>query len=292
MQSADGRFMECDMKNRWLAVNGWMMGLCLLVTGCMESVTVVQVRKDGSGALHIRDFISDQALGMMQGFEEMAALADAEGQSAEVPGWDQLTPLQQNMLSTRVNEFGAQARLVSVEAVTNEKGWKGYRARLAFDDINALNLATALEDDAGPAYQLAFTPGDVAELRIMPQTGAAEDVPDTLDLETAEAELGGMMEGMNEAMLDMFRPMFAGMRMSLFVEVEGEIVETNAAHQSAARPNRIALLDVDFDQVLSHPEALAHMANNQAGGLKELQALGITGVLAEDPDQTVTIKFQ
>lgn len=285
------------MINKLLSSVGSVLAM-LLLAGCIESATVVQVEKDGSGVLLIRDFISPQALSMMDGFEEMAAeLETAETMALDVEGWDTLTKIQQSMLRSRVEEFGETVRLVAVESATNASGWSGYRARLAFNDLHDLNLALSMDgdddDDGLAAYELAFTPGDVAELRIIPQVSAADDeavVPDTLDLE--DDDFGGMMEGMDEAMMEMFRPMFAGMRMSLFVEVVGEIVETDASHQSAARPNRIALVDVDFDQLLKHPGALAKMSQNQTDGLHQLQAEGISGVLLEDPEKTITIRFK
>lgn len=285
----------------------------LVLSGCMESATVLQVNKDGSGTLVVREFLSQDALSMMVGMETMADAMVAELADADVPGLSGLPRSLQGMVLARAEAFGKGVRLTEVREAANDQGWKGYMARFDFEDVNTVHVASAMAPDDDPsaaesAYRFSFTPGDTAELRLIPhQAEAAPQAsgeihemgqfdlegfePDD-DLGVGDLDLGDMMQGMDESMSAMFGEMFRGMRMSLYVDVNGEIVDTDARYRSAARPNRVALVDVHFDELMSHPDALSHMMKNDPESMYKLQDKGVPGLLMEDPGQPLTIRFR
>jgi hypothetical protein len=294
----------------------------VILSGCIESSTVIQVRKDGSGAIHVREFISNEALSMMGGIESMAAQTAVVDEEETIEGVSDLPVFLQGMVRERAGEYGANVRLVAVREAENDRGWQGYMARFEFDDINAVRLATMAAPDGEEGsmeseYRFQFTPGETAVLRLVPAgppmpPAAMEPGPD--DLQVADMDFGemdidfeglgmdelpdfdmdfsGMMNGMEDAMGAMFGNLFKGMRMSMFVEVEGEIVDTDAMHRSESRPNRVALVDVNMDELMAHPEALTRMMSNDPQSVYQLQAEGAPGLLMEDPEKEITIRFR
>lgn len=277
------------------------------LSGCMESATVLQVNKDGSGTILVREFLSPETLSMMGGFGSMLdEMAEASGgESEDVDGLGDLPVIMRGMVVERAKEYGDSVRLTAVREVTNDRDWQGYMARFEFDDVNAVRLKSASADDgdAETEYRLAFTPGATAELRLIPgkpaDVVAADFMPefgmDDMEVEgdmDVPMDMSGMMEGMDDAMSAMFGNMFKGMRMSVYVDVEGDIVETDAMHRSESRPNRVALVDMDFDKLMSHPEALNRLMSNDPASVFKLQEEGAPGLLMEDPDKPVTIRFR
>ncbi len=302
----------------------WSM---LVLSGCIETSSVLQVNKDGSGTILVREFLSQEAISMLGGFEDMMGdMGAADDQ--EIEGLSDLPVFLQGMVRERAGEYGENVRLTAVRESTNDRGWKGYMARFEFDDINDVRLAAAMgpDEEEGASeteYEIQFTPGDVAELRLVPRATAAPATRDPaqdpavmheFEMDTVEVEamdesdmnafmdmdfdmdmdidFGDMMEGMEGAMGDMFANMFKGMRMSMFIDVEGEIVETDAQHRSGTRPNRIALLDMNMDELMSHPDAMNLMMSNDPQAMYQLQEEGVPGLLMENPEKAITIRFR
>lgn len=83
-----------------------------------------------------------------------------------------------------------------------------------------------------------------------------DDLPPHMDMDMEITTVGMGMFGMTgmESPQDAMRMMFAGQRISLAVEVRGEISETTARHPNARRPTRFTVFDIDFDRAMNHPE--------------------------------------
>lgn len=305
--------------NNMLCRLGFTCLAVLLVSGCVESDTLVQVNKDGSGGILVRTFLSEEAIAMAGGMEEMAlALAGEWGETdAEVEGLSELPVFLQGMVLGRAEQYGEGVRLAQVRKATNNQGWNGFMARFEFDDVNQVHLSSGMTPGEGDAaeetmYRFLFIPGETAQLQLIPtrETPSVEmDVGiDTMEMDLDEFEFedefdfegmdveemdfSGMMEGMDDAMSSMFGAMFKGMRFSIQVEVDGNIVDTDARHRSDTRPNRVALVDMNMDELMSHPEALSQLMKSDPDAMYELQAEGAPGLKMEDPDRTVTIRFR
>lgn len=269
----------------------------LALAGCMENTALVKVNKDGSGMLVVQEFLSPQITQMMEGVgnamgEALGGIAGetAEGEApkpAPKPAADPLS-LFKDSIEKKLAMLGEGAKLVSSQAKTNAAGWKGYTATYSFKDINAVSVALSDDEkkdsdngmpvDTGVKFQ--FTPGDVAELNIIPVKKAAEAAP-------AEPEAPAEDPAM---MMQMMGPMLKGMRMALFVQVDGEIVETNARH--VKKPNIVTVMDMPMDKLLANPEAAKLMGKKGPEVTAKLIELQIPGVLLEDEGKTIGIKFK
>ena len=93
-------------------------------------------------------------------------------------------------------------------------------------------------------------------------------------------------------MMQQMAPMFAGMRLTLMVMVDGDIKETNASYRSGKKANLLTVMDVPMDKMLANPQAMKIMANDKdPDQYKKIDALKIEGVKMGDADKTITIKF-
>ena len=83
----------------------------------------------------------------------------------------------------------------------------------------------------------------------------------TRDTTAAAAPLPDGPEG--QMALQMMRQMFKGMHVAVEVEVEGEIIETNAGFREGSR---VTLMDIQFDQILADPERFKRLASARNPG--------------------------
>ncbi len=283
-----------------------LAGLCLFLSGCIESTTLLDVRKDGSGTIRVQEYYSPQIMSMMEGFQDTArqmemTFDDEDGvaHSADVGG-ELPADLFEEQIRSKIQEYGPGVTLEESREVTNDQGWKGFEAIYAFPDINRIQIGgteMADADDDTIRYTFEFTADDTATLRIIPvraETTAPAGEMDATDVEELHA---GDMETMDDAdmfggMDAMFGNMFQGMRVRMLVRVDGEVVESNAEYPVAGRDNLFTLMDVEFDRFLDDPDALQLLMAEDPDALYKLKDKDIPGIRVEDPDQTITIRFR
>jgi hypothetical protein len=287
----------------------------------MENATLVQVNKDGSGTITYRMFLSDQLTGMMAGMAgTMAALNDGTNQPP--PELDPMADIKNSL----EGQFGPDVKMVSTRDVTSAEGWKGVEAVYEFQSVADIHLQKGESTSAagpggpvieqvGPEYAFQFTPGDIATLKLVPLTvpSSSEEPPsepaDGPDSGVAPVEgeaipsatpAMGMPPGMDAGMedmlggmgLQMMAPMLKGMRVSMLISVDGEIVETNAKFRSEKHDNVVTLIDIAFDKVLNDPKGAKLLQSGQQTDPRELAKLDIEGLHLEEPDKELTIRFK
>jgi hypothetical protein len=101
-----------------------------------------------------------------------------------------------------------------------------------------------------------------------------------------------MDDMMSQLPLEMMKPMVKGMRMSLVVSVNGEIVETNAKFRSEDHPNVITLMDMQMEKLLEQPNAAELIQHSGGADAAALAKLDIPGVQFETPGKEVLIRFK
>lgn len=282
-----------------------LLGL-FLVSGCIESTTLLEVNRDGSGKVVVRECMSPQITNMMEGMGGMFAGMGEEGAAAAQPA--EKPDIFADMIEGNIDKFGGKVELVESKKITNKKGWKGYKATYAFDDINDLTISIGDSDkEEGPAapggggekeknnpeYTFEFAGGDPAVLKIIP--ARAEEPAVDAAMEEAGAEADAMGEAMGNAMMEgmgaMMGPMLKGMRMSFIVRVGDDIKQTNAAHRSEKYPNVVTVMDMPVDKMMSNPEAMKILQANDKDSLAQLEEMDLDGIKLESPDKTIEIQF-
>jgi hypothetical protein len=315
---------------RWLGLGVAVLGLGC--GGCIESTTVLNVNKDGSGTIMVREFYSPQMAGMMSGMGDMMSgmvsgmgdmTAGMMGTNKPVggakPGADAAKKVDfvAGAAKGKAAKFGPNVRQIEYAEKTNKEGWKGFEAKYAFPDISKLKVALG-EAESGDAsssqgktsakmdtaYSFSFSPGDPARLEIVPikqkkpAVGSAAPGPETNAAGSVGEAAGqtppemGGGEEMGAAMMQMMAPMLKGMRMTFITQVNGSIVKTNAKFTSAKHPNAFVVMDMPMDKLLANPEAMKLMSSDSPQDRAKLAALNIPGVLLEDPDKAITVSFK
>lgn len=276
--------------------------------GCLDMEKVVHVRPDGSGFVEERMLMKKESVAMMQGMAKMAAQPGSDGK---------FQLLDPDRLAAEAAAMGQGVSLVSAEALSSPEG-EGYVARFAFTDVNQLTMDQNPHQPApGAAAHTGSPKADSAGDTQVPGAAAGEvpvreqeairfefrkGEPSVLVIRSpkkadapsgeaaAEATPAALPDGPEAEMaLQMMQRMFKGMHVAVHVEVDGEILETNAAFKLGSR---VTLMDIQFDQILADPERFKRLASSQPEGMEQVKALmkDLPGVKVELNDP-VEIRF-
>lgn len=273
----------------------FVIGLALVMSGCMSMEHHISLRADGSGTVTERFELNPVATEMMQGMAQGMASSESD---------EEHPPLFSEADAQERADMQPGLSLISVTLLEDAGGGtSGYEAVYGFDDINqitaGINLDQAAPDEMAsnlPAEEgsgsllsdmdLTFTPGSPAELllRMPPEDKQAEEKLHAMP-EATPAE--------NEEMAFMMQQMMQGVRIVVSIEVEGTILDTNASLRDG---NRIVLFDLDFERLLEEDseEAISFVnraMNDEGGSLSAEQLNSIPGFSAET-SREVLIRFE
>jgi hypothetical protein len=239
----------------------------LAVAGCMEIETVVRVKSDGSGTITERLVMSNEIVEMMK---EMAP----EGQPVEL--------FNEQELRDAAPGYGEGVTYVSARDVETEFG-RGYEASYSFTDINKIRVGQdpgdkmpggeEMEGEAEKGDFTTFTmmPGSPSELVIhwpvdQNKSGTVESADEVLVEETTDEQ----SPEQQEATMEMMKMAFKDMRMSMHVEVAGQVVDSNATHLNG---NRVTLVEIAFADFLDSEEAMTKMASNEGQSVADMKEM-------------------
>jgi len=272
----------------WKVLGVLFFGIAtLVVAGCMEIETVVRVNPDGSGTITERLVMSNEIVEMMK---EMAP----EGQPVEL--------FNEQELLDAATGYGEGVTYVSAKNVEAEFG-KGYEASYAFTDINKIRVgqdpgekmpgAGGMEGEAEEGDFTTFTmqPGYPAQLVIhWPVDKNGPDSVESTEEVSVEETAAEESPEHQEAAMEMMKVAFKDMRMSMHVEVAGQVIDSNATHLNGSR---VTLVEIAFADFLNSEEAMTAMASNSdqtVADMKDLMRL-IPGLKMEiEPE--VSILFE
>lgn len=270
---------------RHLAAVAGMAVLAAFGAGCIESNTVVQLKKDGSGGIVVEEYFSQQLTQMMEMGSQMAAGAVGATNAAGAKTVDPLAMFK-DAIEKKAEALG-EVKLVSKVAKNNAAGWKGYVLTYSFADINKVKVAGGGDpnesDKGGDSWTCKFKPGSPASLTLGSAQKPAEAKP--------AAEQPAQPEGMDAGAMAMMGPMFAGMHIRVAIDVDGKITKTNAEYPSADGKS-VTLLDLTMDKLISNPAAMKILQAKGADQSAKLKALNIEGVKIADPSKPLEISFQ
>jgi len=273
----------------------------VVATGCMQIDNTLTVRPDGSGTIKERVVMSSQMSMMVESMAAMDSSADA---SAPMFSEEDI----------RERDAYPGTELESVTMIDDLSG-TGYESVYAFADVRDVTFRPASPEDVMPenassgrtvdidasgpgmlqAFGMTFTPGAPAELVVqIPQDATEDATPEDKDM-NGSVENRAMANRDTEAdfsdpqQMRMLRMMFRDARFRVALNVDGEIVETNARHHDGST---VTLFDLNFGEMVQDTSALRRfmeVSNKENAGPSDIEVR--PGVKVEDQEQ-VTIRFE
>jgi hypothetical protein len=242
-----------------------LLVLTLALMGCFESIVLLRVNKDGSGTIEETVVISDKFMELMKSFG-----GEEEGEAEEQD------PIDEQQLMDKAASMGEGVRYVSAEPVKTDRG-SGYKAIYAFTDVNDVRINQNPGENVSPPPVGGEEEGPVEEwLRFNFSGGRTptleiiypQDVTEEMDQdESAEAE--AEMDS-NPEMMEMMRELYQDMHIRLAVEVNGEIVQTNASYVDGST---VTLMDIDFAKILEDEQKFRDLMNANPETVEEMKEL-------------------
>jgi hypothetical protein len=224
--------------------------LALVLTGCLNSTTLVRLKPDGSGTIEQTMLVNMAAA---KGLMAMGGGGQVK-QSGPVFGEEEFKQAAARM----------GARPVSLTPV-KEGNFEGSKAVFAFDDINKLRLDQDPQVSGGGTGALK----NPIRFGLTRQGGSSVLTINVDENVTASAgsrvqESAPAIEQLDPSMMQMIKTMFDGLRVSIDVEVDGKIVKTNADYVSGSR---VTLLEVDAAGVFADEARLKSLPSKIRPGI-------------------------
>lgn len=261
--------------------------LVITLTGCLRVNSTINVNPDGSGTIVETVFMKGEVLDMIRQF---ASSFDESGEA------EQFSFYKEEEQKNKAGDYGEGVVFLKGEEIS-ETGWEGYKVTYSFSDINKLKLdpspdnkvnlgdeVTEEVEDKRQFITFNFKKGTPSELNITFPLRDFDENTSTEVTETAENDTT------DENMTEMFKRMFDGMRVSVNVNVKGDITETNA---SFVEGSKITLMDIDFTNLIMNEDAIKKMESKKPESIEEFREItkDIEGIIIEFNDQ-VKVKFR
>jgi len=274
-----------------------MLAVAVIVaTGCMQIENTVTIRPDGSGTISERVVVSPQMSMMM---ESMASMDSSAEESSQM--------FSEENIRDRDPYPGTQ--LDGITMIDDMSG-RGYESVYTFSDIrevtfrpsspgeimpdNAQSSGNISIGDSGSGMLkelgMEFTPGSPATLVVrIPQDAMADDPDEEMEGEM-DMDAGGDGPDMSDPQqLRMLRMMFQDARFRVALNIDGEIVETNATHRNG---NTLTLFDFNFGEMVQDTSALRQfMEFSDRKNADPSDISDLPGVTIEDQEE-ITIRFE
>ncbi len=259
------------------------------VVGCLQINTVVKLNPDGSGTIEETASMSIAFVQQMKAMMEAMAeqMGQMMGQTEQKQNSDQAKEMfdifDEDKLANRAGNIGEGVTYVSGEKITNEE-FEGYKAIYKFTDINKLkinqnpseNLPSGIGGESKGSNNkrefvtFQFTKGSPSTLIIKQPTDKTDSKPSFENpdpVQTNDQETEMMMEQMKEV--------FKGMKVTMAIEIQGDIVKTNATHREGPK---VTLMELDFGKLLDTPENLMKFNQTNPESIEDAKKLtGATG---------------
>ena len=237
------------------------------LSGCFQAEQVINVKPDGSGTVVVTVKMSKEAIAQMK------ALG---GQDAKGDPLDQL--MSQQETEEMAKKMGEGVKLEKVEPY-QEGNFSGKRATFSFTDINKVKADMSLGPDAGDdankdPMKFEFTKGSPATLVIhCPSKKKAEEKPDNPQEDAQLAAAAAMMKDM---------------RLTIAVNIVGQIVNTDAENKEGTR---VTMLDLPMGEAMKDIKKYKEIdrATDWPTAAKAIKT--IPGAKAEGK-QTVKVQFK
>ena len=218
---------------------------------CIGADVLIKVKGDGSGTVEKSLTMNPATLAQMggaKGGKDPSQLADKDLLSG---------PFNPEVLKAEAGRMGEGVTFVSATPI-REQDKLGVKAVFAFKDINALKVnqkpmaEAAPSGKASPEDDLKFTLAKRGGNAVLTLKSKPMDLKSGAAKKPRETPAPGM-DAMAKGMMDMMKPMLKGLRITIAVEVDGTVVNTNSQY---AAGNRVTYLDLDMTALLADQKAL------------------------------------
>lgn len=278
-----------------------------LFSGCIQDNVLVNIKPDGSGTIEETVLVSNSFIEMMQDIgkdfkEEGKEGTKQEGAAAEKKKPPDVVGEMMEKAQKSENDFGEGVKFVSAKRSKTDTA-SGYTAIYSFRDINKVTLnqnpgkktpgdeskkdKNGGDKDASKndTIKFAFIKGSPAKLTVqMPPPKAKKDE------KSAAPEKDKPQATDDPKAIEMMKTIFKDMRVSIVLNIDGDIVNTNATHRSG---RKITLIDMDFGKLIGDIELLKKINKEQPETLEEMKKMvkGIEGLKLEF-NSPVTVEFK
>ncbi len=256
-------------------MRGLMYMALLSLAGCIQFETAIIVKPDGSGFIEETSLIRKDVLQQMQSIAGEMTQPDKGKDTQAKPR--SLDFFDEAKLKEKAKEFGEGVTYVSADKITSGD-YEGFRAVYSFTDINKIRIkqgakdkipSSAAQNDADSeknqkAITFSFSRGDPAELLI--KIPVDKDAMAQAPAQNREPVSAGVQGEEGKALL---MSLFKGMRMALYVHIDGTILESNASYQDRSK---VTLLEADLGTMIENVETLQRLGQSRPETLDEMRA--------------------
>lgn len=290
------------MVKRMIIVLGITFSL-LFVTGCYQIKMLVKLNPNGSGTIEEEFLMSTRTLEEMGGMMEqmMGGMMDDEtAESEESESDDPYGMFNETKLKEQAAKMGEGVTFVSGNRVQTGE-LDGYRAVYAFTDVNKLkvnqnpnekmpsefsNMSEGEEKPEEEFVTFNFTKGNPAKLVIRQPEDRYDEEGDLTSDDSEEPSDNAM----GAAMMNMMQDFFRDMRIVMEIEVQGNIVQTNATY---CEGSKITLMDLNFGKLFEAPGGFEQFSQAQPDNVEDAKKIlkDLPGVKVE-LNKEVVVQFR
>lgn len=255
----------------------------ILLSGCIEVDTTVNLNKDGSGTIEEKVLMSSAMISMLKQFSQSFS-----NDSTKKEAFNIYDPKE---LESKASTYGNGVKFVSGEKI-KDGDREGFKAIYSFTDINKLMLdqnpgsqvpmgSDSQENKDKDLFTFNFTKGSPAKLEILMPKEKFDKEKNKEEEDTTGNNMGDIAK---------VKQMFKDMKVEMNVKVNGKIVSTNATYVNGSN---ITLFKVDFNDLLDNPEKLKEMQTKNPQNIDEFRKLvkGVKGIQMEFNDK-VNVEFE
>jgi hypothetical protein len=215
-----------------------VLAASVYLTGCINSGTLIKVKADGSGTVEQTLLMNAAALkGLLAGIDPKGEMKPQ-------------TPFSEAQLKQAAEKLGKGVRYVSSTPMS-QGGFEGVKAIYEFDDINQIRIdqdpnvagsSTGQMSSADNSNPVTFKHSRQGGNSLLTVTFNEKTTAGT-----ASPTPSPTPENPDPAMMQMIKSMFQGFKVAIDLEVDGQIVKTNADHVTGSR---VTLLEIDMAALL------------------------------------------
>jgi len=262
--------------------------LLLFLSGCFQIERVINVNKDGSGTIEETMLMSQDFINQMKQMATSFGGGEIE-ENKDESAYHNVDDLKKDAL-----KMGEGVKYVSSKPMEKD-GKLGYHVIYSFNDITKIKIdenpadnmmsSSGMGEDKEDMY-FKFKKGKTAELTIIFPEEEVEDEYDEMEYEDEPEDNAAV----SDQDLQMMKAMYAGMKISVKVKVDGKIVDTNATHKDK---NVVTLSEIDFDVIMENEKAFQALAGSKESTDEEMKkSMQKFPGFKADINEEVIIKFK